>query len=218
MTALQEAQVITFQADACFSACEAEALRCFDTDPEPRSSILSTLGSSFLSLNWIETGDTVEGCMASCQLWSQPSVRLVKRRERDMDIKPAASNPTRRGNPDYFTGTVHIDTIIEAPAPARVRAARVSFEPGARTAWHTHPLGQTLYVLHGVGRIQTWGGPIREIRAGDTIWIPPEEKHWHGAAPASGMVHLAMQEALDGVQVQWLEKVTDEIYEGVPAP
>ena len=96
--------------------------------------------------------------------------------------------------------------------PARLRVNRVSFEPGARTAWHTHPLGQTLYVLFGTGRAQTWGGPVRTLRPGDTVWIPPGEKHWHGAAPGNGMTHLAMQEAHDGVSVVWLEHVPDEVY------
>ena len=131
-----------------------------------------------------------------------------------MDIHACGSRPTRRGPAESFTGTVWQDPIIEAPGPARVRSARVSFEPGARTAWHTHPLGQTLYVLAGTGRVQTWGGPVREIRAGDTVWIPPNEKHWHGAGPNTGMVHVAMQEALDGKHVQWLEHVTDEQYKG----
>src|SRR5262249_44008587 len=128
----------------------------------------------------------------------------------DVDIKKIGSMPTRRGPADSFTGTVWQDPVIEAPAPARVRAGRVSFEPGARTAWHTHPLGQTLHVLSGVGRAQTWGGPVREIRAGDTVWIPPGEKHWHGAGPNTGMVHLAFQESLDGKHVTWMEHVTDE--------
>jgi len=109
------------------------------------------------------------------------------------------------------------DPIIEAPAPARIRSGRVSFEPGARTAWHTHPLGQTLHVLAGVGRVQLWGGPVREIRAGDTVWIAPNEKHWHGASPTVAMVHVAMQEALDGNHVAWLEHVTDEQYGAAPA-
>jgi quercetin dioxygenase-like cupin family protein len=135
-----------------------------------------------------------------------------------MEIYSAASHPTRRPNPQWFTGTVWVDPVIEAPAPARINAARVSFEPGARTVWHTHPLGQTLHVLSGAGRIQAWGGPVREIRAGDTVWIPPGEKHWHGAAPANAMVHLALQESLDGVQVNWLEPVTDEVYSSAPAP
>ena len=116
-----------------------------------------------------------------------------------MDIHLAGSRPTtRRASSDYFTGTVWQDPIITPPAPARVCPARVAFEPGARTAWHTHPLGQTLYVISGVGRVQTKGGPVREIRPGDTVWIPPGEKHWHGASPNNGMVHIAMQESLDG--------------------
>jgi quercetin dioxygenase-like cupin family protein len=131
-----------------------------------------------------------------------------------MDITPAGAVPSRRMSPDYFTGTVWQDPIVEAPPPARIRAALVTFEPAARTAWHTHPLGQTLHVVHGTGRVQTWGGPIREIRAGDTVWIPPGEKHWHGAAPTTAMAHMALQEALDGVAVVWLEHVTDAQYEG----
>ncbi len=133
-----------------------------------------------------------------------------------MKITASAGTPTRRGNADWFTGTVWQDPVIDAPAPARVRAARVTFEPGARTAWHTHPLGQTLHVLQGVGRVQALGGPVREIRPGDTVWIPPGEKHWHGAAPDNGMVHLAMHESLDGTHVTWLEKVTDEDYKAAP--
>ena len=129
-----------------------------------------------------------------------------------MDIHPCGSRPTRKGPADSFTGTVWQDPIIEAPKPAAVRAARVSFEPGARTAWHTHPLGQTLYVLAGTGRVQVWGGPIREIKAGDCVFFAPNEKHWHGAAPGTGMVHVARQEALDGKHVDWLEHVSDEQY------
>jgi len=133
-----------------------------------------------------------------------------------VDIRVAGSIATRRAPADAFTGTVWHDPTIDAPPPARLRAARVSFEPGARTAWHTHPLGQTLHVLSGVGRIQIWGGPVREIRPGDTVWIPPGEKHWHGASPSIGMVHLAMQEALDGSHVTWMEHVTDEQYTAAP--
>ncbi len=133
-----------------------------------------------------------------------------------MEIRASGSVPTRRGPADYFTGTVWQDPIIEAPAPARIRCARVAFEPGARTAWHTHPLGQTLYVIAGCGRVQTEGGPVREIRAGDVVWIPPGEKHWHGAAPTTGMTHIAMQEALDGKHVDWLEHVSDADYSAAP--
>lgn len=133
-----------------------------------------------------------------------------------MDIRPAGTIPTQRAPETYFTGTVWQDPIIDAPAPARIKGVRVTFEPGARTVWHTHPLGQTLYVVSGIGRIQTEGGPVREIRPGDSVWIPPGEKHWHGAAPAHGMVHLAFQEALDGSAAEWLEPVPDEVYAAEP--
>ncbi|MGB6080742.1 MAG: cupin domain-containing protein [Xanthobacteraceae bacterium] len=129
-----------------------------------------------------------------------------------MDIHRNGSRPTRRGPADYFTGTVWMDPIVNAPAPARVAAARVAFEPGARTAWHTHPLGQTLYVISGVGRVQKQGEPVREIRAGDTVWIPPGEKHWHGAAPDHAMTHVAIQEAVNGSAVEWLEQVSEADY------
>ena len=129
-----------------------------------------------------------------------------------MELRPSGSLPTRRMGADEFTGTVWQDPIIEAPEPARIRSARVSFEPGARTAWHTHPLGQTLHVISGVGRVQALGGPIREIRAGDTVWIPPGEKHWHGATRTTAMTHIAIQERLDGRAVDWMEPVSDEQY------
>jgi quercetin dioxygenase-like cupin family protein len=129
-----------------------------------------------------------------------------------MDIRPCGSVPTRRGPAEWFTGTVSQDPVVEAPAPARIRANVVRFDPGSRTAWHTHPLGQTLYVVSGAGRVQVWGGPIREIRAGDTVWFPPGEKHWHGAGPTTAMTHIALQEALDGRAVDWMEHVTDEQY------
>jgi quercetin dioxygenase-like cupin family protein len=134
-----------------------------------------------------------------------------------MEIHPAATGSTRRGNSEWFTGTVWQDPIIDAPEPARVKAVRVSFEPGARTVWHTHPLGQTLHVVAGVGRVQAFGEPVRQIRPGDTVWIPPGEKHWHGAAPETGMVHLAFHEHLDGVHVEWLEPVPDDVYAAEPA-
>ncbi len=127
-----------------------------------------------------------------------------------MDIKACGSVGARRGPAEWFTGTVWQEPIVEAQAPARLRATSVRFDPGARTAWHTHPLGQTLYVIAGCGRAQTWGGPIREIRAGDVVWFPPGEKHWHGAGPNTALTHIAMQEALDGVAVNWLEHVTNE--------
>lgn len=130
-----------------------------------------------------------------------------------MDIHKANSRPTSEASAEYFTGTVLMDPIVSAPDPACVRAARVSFSPGARTAWHTHPLGQTLYVVSGVGRIQKLGEPIQEILPGDTIWIAPGEKHWHGASAENAMCHIAIQEALDGSHIDWMEKVTDEEYQ-----
>lgn len=131
-----------------------------------------------------------------------------------MDIKSSGSVPTRRAPEEWFTGTVWQDPIIQAPSPARLISVVVHFEPGARTAWHTHPLGQTLYVVSGAGLAQVWGEQLREIRAGDVIWIPPGEKHWHGAGPANAMSHIAMQEALDGNAVKWMEKVSDTQYSG----
>lgn len=129
-----------------------------------------------------------------------------------MDVKRAGSQPSRRGPAEYFTGTVRIDPLVEATDPARVAAVSVTFEPGARTAWHAHPLGQTLIVTAGSGRTQRWGGPIEEIRPGDVIWIPPGEKHWHGAAATTAMTHIAVQERLAGKTADWMEKVSDEQY------
>ncbi|MFT7594984.1 MAG: quercetin dioxygenase-like cupin family protein [Paracoccaceae bacterium] len=129
-----------------------------------------------------------------------------------MDIFAAGTRPSLKANSDWFTGTVWQDPVVEAPEPARVRALRVAFEPRARTAWHTHPLGQTLHVLSGVGRVGLRGQAPRVIRAGDTVWIPPGEEHWHGAGPDTGMVHLAIQEALDGTVATWLEHVSDADY------
>ena len=131
-----------------------------------------------------------------------------------MDIKRSGANPSGRGPAEYFTGAVRVDPLHDAPAPARVSTAAVTFEPGARTAWHTHPLGQTLVVTAGCGRAQRWGGPIEELRPGDVVWIPPGEKHWHGAGPATGMSHISIVEKLDGVSADWLEKVSDEQYLG----
>lgn len=131
-----------------------------------------------------------------------------------MDIKTAGSRPSTKGQVDYFTGSVRLDPLVEAPEPARVRGTHVTFEPGARTAWHTHPLGQTLIVTSGRGLAQTWGGEIREIRPGDVVWFPPGEKHWHGASPETAMSHIAIQEALNGSVADWLEQVSDEQYAG----
>jgi len=129
-----------------------------------------------------------------------------------MDIKRGGSQPSARGPAGYFTGTVRIDPLFQAPAPARVTGASVTFEPGARTAWHTHPLGQTLIVTFGCGWVQREGGPVEEIRPGDVVWFPPGEKHWHGATPTTAMTHIAVQEALNGKAVDWMEKVSDAQY------
>jgi len=131
-----------------------------------------------------------------------------------MDIRRTGSQPSRMGPAEYFTGAVRIDPLFQAPDPARVASASVTFEPGARTAWHTHPLGQTLVVTSGFGRAQRWGGPIEEIRPGDLVWFPPEEKHWHGASASTAMTHIAIQEQHNGETVNWLEKVSDEQYHG----
>ncbi len=133
-------------------------------------------------------------------------------REEGMDIRRNGSRPSGKGPADYFTGQVRVDPLFEAPAPARVRGASVTFEPGARTAWHTHPLGQTLIVISGLGRVRRWGGEIEEIRPGDVVGFAPGEKHWHGAAPATAMTHIAIQEELGGKVVDWMEKVSDEQY------
>lgn len=131
-----------------------------------------------------------------------------------MQIHRAGSRPSGKGPSEWFTGAVRIDPLIETAEPARVAGALVTFEPGARTAWHTHPLGQTLIVTSGCGRTQKWGAPVEEIRPGDVVWIPPGEKHWHGAAPATAMTHIAVQEKLDGKVVEWMEQVSDEQYAG----
>ena len=130
-----------------------------------------------------------------------------------MDIKRSGSQPSGKGPAEYFTGTVRVDPLIQADAPARIFAASVTFEPGARTAWHTHPLGQTLIVTASCGLVQRWGGPTEEIRPGDVVWFPPGEKHWHGAAPATAMTHIAIVEVLDGKSAEWMEKVSDEQYQ-----
>jgi quercetin dioxygenase-like cupin family protein len=129
-----------------------------------------------------------------------------------MEITHVDSRPSGKGPGDYFTGSVRIDPLFQASSPARTLAANVTFEPCARTAWHTHPLGQLLIVTAGCGLVQSWGAPIREIRPGDVVWCPPEEKHWHGATPNTAMTHLAIVEQLEGKAVEWMEHVTDEQY------
>ena len=131
-----------------------------------------------------------------------------------MNIKRSGSQPSSPGPANWFTGTVRLDPLFPASAPARASGTSVTFEPGARTAWHTHPLGQILIVTAGCGRAQREGGPIEEIRPGDVVWFAPAEKHWHGAAPTTAMTHIAIAENLDGKVVEWLEKVSDEQYRG----
>jgi quercetin dioxygenase-like cupin family protein len=135
-------------------------------------------------------------------------------KEKQMEIKRIGSQPSGKGPSDWFTGTVRIDPLFDRSEPARVSGASVTFEPGARTAWHTHPLGQTLIVTAGSGRAQREGGPVEEIRPGDVIWFAPGEKHWHGASATTAMTHIAIQEKLNGKPVDWLEKVSDEQYRG----
>ncbi len=142
--------------------------------------------------------------VAAAPLSQQPEVH--------MEIQRIGSQPSRKGPADWFTGTVRIDPIFQAHEPARTSAGSVTFEPGARTTWHTHPLGQTLIITAGCGRVQREGGPIEEVRPGDVIWFPSGVKHWHGATPTTAMTHIAIQEQLEGKAVDWLEHVTDEQY------
>jgi quercetin dioxygenase-like cupin family protein len=130
-----------------------------------------------------------------------------------MEIKRIGSQPSGRGPDEWFTGTVRIDPLFGATAPARAAGNAVTFEPGARTAWHTHPLGQVLIVTAGCGLVQREGGPVEKIHPGDVVWFEPDEKHWHGASPTMAMTHIAIQEALDGLAVEWMEKVSDEQYQ-----
>ena len=130
-----------------------------------------------------------------------------------MEIKRSGSQPSSKGQAEYFTGNVRMDPLIQAPAPARVGAVNVTFEPGARTAWHSHPLGQTLIVTAGCGLVQSWGSSIEKIRPGDVVWCPPGEKHWHGATGTTAITHIAIVEKIDGKSAGWMEKVSDEQYQ-----
>jgi quercetin dioxygenase-like cupin family protein len=141
----------------------------------------------------------------------------AKQRTPKMDIKQSGSQPSTKGPAEYFTGTVRIDPLFQANDPARAVGASVTFEPGARTAWHTHPLGQTLIVTAGCGLVQQWGGPTEEIRPGDVVWFPQGKKHWHGATATTAMTHIAIQEQLDGKTADWMEKVSDEQYDAAMA-
>ena len=152
--------------------------------------------------------------MAPAILHAQSKSPLTQRQELNMEIKRSGSQPYSKGPAEYFTGTVRVDPLFQLKEPARGFGASVTFEPGARTAWHTHPLGQTLIVTFGSGLVQRWGGPIEPIHPGDVVWFPPGEKHWHGAAPTTAMTHIAIVEHLNGKSADWLEKVSDEQYKG----
>jgi quercetin dioxygenase-like cupin family protein len=136
----------------------------------------------------------------------------IQRRNGIMEIKRNGSQPSRAGSTEYFSGVVRIDPLFQAPDPARVSSGSVTFEPGARTAWHTHPLGQTLIIISGLGWVQREGGSIEEVRPGDVVWFPPGLKHWHGATPTTAMTHIAIQESLNGKNVDWMEQVSVEQY------
>ena len=166
--------------------------------PVSRRTFLKTTGAAALAIPAI--------------LREQADAPSNQRKDSNMEIKRIGSQSSGKGPAEWFTGTVRIDPLFEAKAPARASGASVTFEPGARTVWHTHPLGQTLIVTTGCGRAQREGGPVEEIRPGDVISFAPNEKHWHGAAPATAMTHIAIQEALDGKVVDWMEKVSDEQY------
>jgi quercetin dioxygenase-like cupin family protein len=151
---------------------------------------------------------------ALCLLQQDASRSPPFRQDIDHEHHPQRHAALRQGPADWFTGTVRVDPLFSPPDPARVSGALVTFEPGARTAWHTHPLGQTLLVMTGLGWVQREGGPVEEIRPGDVVWFPPGEKHWHGASAATAMSHIAIQEKLNGSPVDWLEQVSDEQYRG----
>jgi quercetin dioxygenase-like cupin family protein len=162
--------------------------------------------------SFLKTSTAATGLGLPAILRAQADTLSLQTKNSDMEIKRSGSQPSSKGPADWFSGTVRIDPLFEAPQPARVRGASVTFEPGARTAWHTHPLGQTLIVSAGCGRAHREGGRIEEIRPGDVVWFAPNEKHWHGAAPTIAMTHMAIQEALDGKVVDWMEKVSEEQY------
>jgi quercetin dioxygenase-like cupin family protein len=134
----------------------------------------------------------------------------------DMEIKRSGTEASRKGSAEWFTGTVRIDPLFQTPEPARVSGGHVTFEPGARTTWHTHPLGQTIIITSGLGWVQREGGPIEEVRAGDVVWFPPGLKHWHGASATTAMTHIAIQESINGKNVDWLEHVSDDQYRTGP--
>lgn len=150
--------------------------------------------------------------LAARRVGAELSIAKQRNEDMDIDIKRSGSRPSTKGSAEWFTGAVRVDPLFQAPDPARVGGAHVTFEPGARTAWHTHPLGQTLIITSGFGWVQRDAGPIEEVRPGDVVWFPPGLKHWHGASPTTAMSHIAIQESLNGSPVTWMEKVSDEQY------
>lgn len=150
--------------------------------------------------------------VAPTALGASASAAPAPNKESTMEITRLCSRPSREGPAEWFTGDARIDPLFDAPEPARAAGASVTFEPGARTAWHTHPLGQTLIVTAGCGLVQSEGGPIEQVQPGDVVWFPPNQRHWHGATPTKAMTHIAIQEAQGGKVVEWMEKVTDEQY------
>ena len=154
----------------------------------------------------------LSGCVVLLSLATLAGAGMAQIVNKQITIAPATAQTAVNGAPNRFTGSARVQQLFDAKAPARSTGGVVTFEPGARSAWHTHPLGQVLIVTDGVGWIQQWGGPVQVIRKGDVVWIPPGVKHWHGATPTTAMTHIAIQEQLDGVAVTWLEQVTDEQY------
>ncbi len=162
----------------------------------------------------MERRDFVAAALGGMSFSARASVAAENPKKRiiGMEIKRSGSQPSQQGPEEYFTGAVRIDPLHEAAAPALLFSASVTFEPGARTAWHTHPLGQTLIVTAGCGWVQRWGGPVEEVRPGDVVWFAPDEKHWHGATATTAMTHIAIVEKLDGKSADWMEHVSDEQY------
>lgn len=175
--------------------------------PLSRTSMLSNHGADATT-----TRRRVLTAVGGIAALAVPGLAAAEERKGTMEIKRAGSQPSGKGPEEYFTGSVRIDPLNNPPEPSRVAMALVTFEPGARTAWHTHPLGQTLIITVGCGWVQREGGPIEEVRPGDVVWFEPGEKHWHGATPTTAMSHIAIQEKLNGSPVDWLEKVSDEQY------
>jgi quercetin dioxygenase-like cupin family protein len=168
--------------------------------------------SGYLKLSRRRLLHVIGGLVLSASSTAGLAQGAIETRRQKMDIKRNGSRPSAKGPAEYFTGSVRVEPVFQVGEPMRLNAGHVTFEPGARSAWHTHPLGQTLIITGGLGWVQTEGGPIEEVRPGDVVWFPPGEKHWHGASPTTAMTHYAVQESLNGKNVDWMEKVSDEQY------